>query len=294
MKTSIVEWMGRRFVILSCESRPEGPPAEQAQTVFSRIAEELSGLGLSLEQGVGTRRFASGLEARRVASDERIKALADRKRCASSSFIAPDYLDSAGIVAVDLVAMAQGNPASLKTTVEYDPPRCPASAYPWSIRCDDTRLLRQCVTWKRRRVASDLQRRIKALALPPKAVDASSPASSPPGTNVDLRLFLPTASSKPSRDLVAMALRQPSVAVERPWSTTRLATLPYYIRWERPRLLLRRSPAPQRASTCSVAELGGPPSATLSPGVRRQQCLLGQRHLRLFLPTASASSPLPT
>ena len=133
MKTSIVEWMGRRFVILSCESRPEGPPAEQAQNVFSRIAEELSSLGLSLEQGVRTRLFASGLEARRVASDERIKALVDRKRCASSSFIAPDYLDSAGIVAVDLVAMAQSNPASLKTTVEYDPPRYP----PHYIRWDD-------------------------------------------------------------------------------------------------------------------------------------------------------------
>ncbi len=64
--------MGRRFVILSCESRPEGPPAEQAQNVFNRIAEELSGLGLSLEQGVRTRLFASGPEARRVASDERI------------------------------------------------------------------------------------------------------------------------------------------------------------------------------------------------------------------------------
>jgi enamine deaminase RidA (YjgF/YER057c/UK114 family) len=133
MKTSVVNWMGRQFVVVSSESGLEGTPAEQASDVFSRIGDELSSLGLSLEHGVRTRLFARGQEARKVASDERIKALAGGKRCASSSFIAPGYLDSQGIVAVDLIAMAQGDPASLKTTVEYDPPRYP----PHYVRWDD-------------------------------------------------------------------------------------------------------------------------------------------------------------
>lgn len=131
MRKLVYEWLGREFVALSAEGRPELGVAEQARDLFRRFDEELRGLGLSLDDTVRTRLWGRERASRDEGSRERVAALAGRARSASSSYIAPAHFDSDAQVAVDLYAMRPRRSGLEKALVEYDPPIVPLRYLAW-------------------------------------------------------------------------------------------------------------------------------------------------------------------
>ena len=125
MRKKIFYWLGREFVALSCEGEAGTTPAQEARAILSRFDAELRERGLSLENTVRTRLWGRDRESRNLGSDERVKILSGRSRSVSSSYIAPDHFDSAGSVALDLLAMKPSRPGLQKILKEYDPPAIP-------------------------------------------------------------------------------------------------------------------------------------------------------------------------
>ena len=121
----IFPWLGREFVALSCEGKAEGTAVEQTLDIFRRFDVELKGMGLSLENTVRTRLWGRDRESRDLGSGQRVKVLAGKARSASSSYIAPDHLDSDAKVSLDLVAMRPKRPQADKILQGYEPPIVP-------------------------------------------------------------------------------------------------------------------------------------------------------------------------
>jgi len=131
MRKLVYEWLGRDFVALGEEGRPELGVAEQARDLFQRFDAELRGLGLSLDDTVRTRLWGRDRASRDEGSRERVAALSGGARSASSSYIAPAHFDSEAQVAVDLYAMRPRRPGREKALVEYDPPIAPLRYLAW-------------------------------------------------------------------------------------------------------------------------------------------------------------------
>jgi enamine deaminase RidA (YjgF/YER057c/UK114 family) len=125
MRKKVYSWLGREFIALSCEGRPEGPATKQLASVFERFSQELAGVDLSLENVVRTRLWARDRESRNEASNERARILTGKARSAGSSYIAPDYFDSEARVALNLLAMRPTREELDKTLKEYEPPITP-------------------------------------------------------------------------------------------------------------------------------------------------------------------------
>ncbi|HEY3115442.1 MAG TPA: hypothetical protein VGK54_01745 [Chloroflexota bacterium] len=126
MHSSVVRWLNKEFVALSCEGRPAGSVAEETGEAFGRIEEELYALDLSLANTVRTRLWAHDRSSRDEGSKQRAQTLTGLARSASSSFIAPHFFESEGRVAIELLALRPADGAARKLAAEYDPPIVPA------------------------------------------------------------------------------------------------------------------------------------------------------------------------
>ena len=125
MRIKLFSWLGKEFIEMSGEAAPAGAAEEQARQLFQRFAAELGAHGFSMDNVVRTRLWGRDRESRDRGSEQRVKTLSGKARSASSSYIAPPHFDSAGTVAIDLLAMKPANRGSEKLIVEYDPPIVP-------------------------------------------------------------------------------------------------------------------------------------------------------------------------
>lgn len=125
MQKKILNWLGREFVALSCEASGGSTAREEAREIFSRLDEDLKGMGLSLDNTVRTRLWATDRESRDLASNERFKILSGKRRSASSSYIAPGHFESQAHVGLDLLAMRPARSGLEKILKEYEPPIVP-------------------------------------------------------------------------------------------------------------------------------------------------------------------------
>ncbi|MGH7793492.1 MAG: hypothetical protein ACREQ2_01100 [Candidatus Binatia bacterium] len=125
MRKKIFTWLGKEFVELSGEAKPESNATIEAQEIFRRFDQELRGHGLSLDNTVRSRLWGRDRESRDLGSNERVNILSGKARSASSSYIAPGHFDSSAKVGVDLLAMRPSEPGAAKRIVEYDPPIVP-------------------------------------------------------------------------------------------------------------------------------------------------------------------------
>lgn len=125
MRKRIFTWLGKEFVELSGEAKPEANATTEAQELFGRFDDELKSHGLSLDNTVRSRLWGRDRQSRDLGSNERVKILSGKARSASSSYIAPGHFDSSAKVAVDVLAMRPSEPSTTKRVVEYDPPIVP-------------------------------------------------------------------------------------------------------------------------------------------------------------------------
>ena len=94
MRRKIFPWLGREFVALSGEGKPDLPAEQQGRDLFTRFDRELRGLELSLDNTVRSRLWGRDRESRDQGSIARSSALSGKARSASSSFICPGHFDS--------------------------------------------------------------------------------------------------------------------------------------------------------------------------------------------------------
>jgi enamine deaminase RidA (YjgF/YER057c/UK114 family) len=125
MHKKIFSWLGKEFIELSGEAKPDASGALEAREVFQRFDAELRNHGLSLDNTVRSRLWGRDRESRDAGSHVRVKVLSGRARSASSSYISPSHFDSPARIALDLLAMRPATVASAKHVVEYDPPIVP-------------------------------------------------------------------------------------------------------------------------------------------------------------------------
>ena len=125
MRTSVVSWLGKEFVALSCEGHPGPSVAEETRDAFLRIEDELQALGVSLANTVRTRLWARDRASRDEGSKQRAQTLTGPTRSASSSFIAPSFFESDARVAIELLALRPAESGASKTAREYEPPIVP-------------------------------------------------------------------------------------------------------------------------------------------------------------------------
>ncbi len=121
MRIEIIHRLGREFLSIAGEAPELGDPEAEADALFSRFGEVLSAHGLGLENTIRSRIWAADSEARTACSAARTRTLSGPARAATSSYIAPDHLDSAARVAMDLIALHPA-PGEEKTVTEQDPP----------------------------------------------------------------------------------------------------------------------------------------------------------------------------
>lgn len=95
MRSRVYYAFGRQFVVLSGEGDPSLPPGEATAGLLQRIASELNGLGLSLDNTIRTRLWGRTRE------------------------------DRDGGSALDLIALCPSQPGLEKRIVEYEPPIVP-------------------------------------------------------------------------------------------------------------------------------------------------------------------------
>jgi enamine deaminase RidA (YjgF/YER057c/UK114 family) len=121
MQQIIYDWLDHTWVVLRAEGLPSLDAADQTSEVIQRFDAALNRIGLSLAATMRTRLWARTRDDRDQASRVRAAMLVDAARSASSSFIAPDWLDSDAAVAVELWAMQPDRSGVAKALVEYDP-----------------------------------------------------------------------------------------------------------------------------------------------------------------------------
>lgn len=125
LRKKIVQWVGREFIFISCEGYHAGTAAEQMEGIYDRINNELQAEGLSLNQIVRTRLWATDRESRDLGSDIRAKYNTNQARAATSSYIAPGHFSSGARVGLDVIALKPSRSEIKKQIVENDPPRKP-------------------------------------------------------------------------------------------------------------------------------------------------------------------------
>ena len=119
MQSSVFDWLGHEWLWLRAEGSPVLDAEEQTADIFARMSAQMGDMGLSPADTVRTRLWARDRQARDRGSRIRATTLVGAARSASSSFIAPEYFDSNGAVAIELWAMRPVG--SRKTLVEYEP-----------------------------------------------------------------------------------------------------------------------------------------------------------------------------
>lgn len=124
MRESVFHWLGFDFVGLAAEADAKGDAARQCEALFTRFEDALAGHGLDLSATVRSRLFGRDRAARDSASTVRVETLSGPARCATSSYIAPTRLESAGDVAMDLIAVRPRD-GHAKRIRENDPVRTP-------------------------------------------------------------------------------------------------------------------------------------------------------------------------
>ena len=122
MRLKMFDWLGRDFVAVSCEGEAGATGDAGMDRVLDRIERKIATLGFSLDDAVRTRLWARDRDSRNLGSQARSRRMRGKARSASSSYIAPDHIDSDASVALDFLAMRSGGE---KTLVEYDPPIVP-------------------------------------------------------------------------------------------------------------------------------------------------------------------------
>lgn len=115
-------WAGHDLVSLYGEGAAGRTPGEQLRDVFAEFERELSGIGLSLDNGVRHRLWTRTREAREASNEIRAELIAGNRRCATSSFISRDILSSGGDVAVEMIAQVPAATA-VRRLVDFSPPR---------------------------------------------------------------------------------------------------------------------------------------------------------------------------
>jgi enamine deaminase RidA (YjgF/YER057c/UK114 family) len=125
MRLTVFPWLGREFVEIAAEGKPELDSGQAVRELLARFDGELRRWGLSLDNTVRSRLWGRDRAARDAGSRERVAVLSGAARSASSSFILPSHFDSEASVALDLLAMRPSSQAARKTLREYDPPIVP-------------------------------------------------------------------------------------------------------------------------------------------------------------------------
>lgn len=122
MAMKSMTWAGHDLVSLYGEGLAGRTPGEQLSDIFADFDQELSGIGLSLDNGVRHRLWTRTREAREASNDIRAQLITGNRRCATSSFISRDVISSAGDVAVEMIAQV---PAAVpvRRLVDFSPPR---------------------------------------------------------------------------------------------------------------------------------------------------------------------------
>ncbi len=123
MRKKVFPWAGRECVALSAESCQLASAAEETQDLYRRFDEELRGLGLSPENTIRSRIWASDREARHQATAERSRILTGKAKAASSSLIAPEHFDSGARVALDLIVIKPSHAGAERRAIEFAPSR---------------------------------------------------------------------------------------------------------------------------------------------------------------------------
>lgn len=125
MRARLFHWHESDFVSLAAEG-DHGPAGAQVDQLLERMAAELSGWDLGLDDVVRSRLWARDRESRDAGSAQRFRILAGPARAASSSYIDPTHMAGPrASVALDLLAMRRPGHAP-KVVVERDPPAGPA------------------------------------------------------------------------------------------------------------------------------------------------------------------------
>ena len=119
MHLKIFPWLGQEFVSLSWEGDGKGTVEQETRTLFARFADQLRGLGLTLDHTVRTRMWVRDMEAWNAGVHERVRILKGPARSVSSSHVRPERLGPAARISVDLLAMRP--PADKKVFREYEP-----------------------------------------------------------------------------------------------------------------------------------------------------------------------------
>lgn len=122
---------GRECVQVTASADAE-TAAEEARVALESALGALEHAGFSADYVMRSRLFARDAEARRDASDMRLRVLAGARRAASSSYIDPARLPTGASVAIQLLAMRPRDPRAIKSVREYDPPIAP----PMFAACD--------------------------------------------------------------------------------------------------------------------------------------------------------------
>ena len=121
MRIETNHWLSREFLAIFGEAPETGDPEADADALFARFGEVLAAHGLGLENTIRSRIWAADSEARTACSASRTRTLSGPARAATSSYIAPDHLDSVARVGMDLIALYPAS-GEEKTVTEQDPP----------------------------------------------------------------------------------------------------------------------------------------------------------------------------
>lgn len=125
MRMKIFPWLGQECVALSGEADPGLSPEKGTEVLLQSFSQRLESVGFSLADTVRTRLWARDRESRNAGSEVRVRVLTGPARSSSSSYIAPEHLDSQSRIALDLLAMKPTRPGATKVLKEYDPPITP-------------------------------------------------------------------------------------------------------------------------------------------------------------------------
>jgi enamine deaminase RidA (YjgF/YER057c/UK114 family) len=123
MKTRIFNWLGREFVEIVGEGKPEAPPENATNELFRQFEAVLQLHNLTLDNTARIRVWGRDRDARTLATAARSKILTGQRKAASSSFISAQWFDSHASAGLDLLAMRAINPDAERRPVDFEPAR---------------------------------------------------------------------------------------------------------------------------------------------------------------------------
>ena len=115
--------MGREFIEIVGAAKANSSVETVTAELFQKFADTLGPQGLSLDNTVRIRVFGRDRQARTDATLARSKILSGSRRAASSSFISPQWFDSAGAVGLEMLAMRPVRSSAQRHPVDFEPPR---------------------------------------------------------------------------------------------------------------------------------------------------------------------------